>query len=201
MRCAWRWRGGQNPCNNGRSPASSWAAALRPCWLKASWRRSFAAVQRCSFTLADDCEITSEANPGTVDRAKFVLLRELGVNRLSLGVQSFQPDELQFLGRIHDVDDVYRAVDAARSAGFDNINLDFIFGLPHQAPKSWGGDVAACSLAAPGALEPVQPDRRAEHTAAKLGQQWACGCAGRRPGRRFVRNRNEHTCRSGLLAV
>ena len=98
----------------------------------------FAAVRRL-FTLAGDCEITSEANPGTVDRAKFVLLRELGVNRLSLGVQSFQPDELQFLGRIHDVDDVYRAVDAARSAGFDNINLDFIFGLPHQAPKSWEG--------------------------------------------------------------
>ncbi len=96
----------------------------------------FSAVRRC-FTLAGDCEITSEANPGTVDRAKFVLLRELGVNRLSLGVQSFQPDELQFLGRIHGVDDVYRAVDAARSAGFDNINLDFIFGLPHQAPKSW----------------------------------------------------------------
>jgi oxygen-independent coproporphyrinogen-3 oxidase len=98
----------------------------------------FATVQRF-FALADDCEITSEANPGTVDRAKFVLLRELGVNRLSLGVQSFQPDELQFLGRIHNVDDVYRAVDAAHSAGFDNINLDFIFGLPHQAPKSWGG--------------------------------------------------------------
>ncbi|HXF62160.1 MAG TPA: radical SAM protein, partial [Caldilineaceae bacterium] len=76
------------------------------------------------YRLAADCEISCEANPGTVDRPKFQLLRGLGVNRLSLGVQSLQPAELAFLGRIHGVADVYRAVDAARSAGFDNINLD-----------------------------------------------------------------------------
>ncbi len=89
------------------------------------------------FSLTTDCEITCEANPGTVDRPKFQLLRELGVNRLSLGVQSFQPDELAFLGRIHDVEDVERAFVAARAAGFDNINLDFIFGLPHQPVANW----------------------------------------------------------------
>jgi oxygen-independent coproporphyrinogen-3 oxidase len=96
----------------------------------------FGAVRRC-FTLAEGCEITSEANPGTVDQAKFAALRSLGVNRLSLGVQSFQPDELRFLGRIHGVEDVYAAVAAARRAGFDNLNLDFIFGLPHQPPEAW----------------------------------------------------------------
>jgi oxygen-independent coproporphyrinogen-3 oxidase len=69
-------------------------------------------------------------------------LRELGVNRLSLGVQSFQPDELAFLGRIHGVEDVYRAFEAARAAGFANINLDFIFGLPHQAPAAWADTLA-----------------------------------------------------------
>lgn len=96
----------------------------------------FAAL-RGAVELAERCEITCEANPGTVDRAKFGLLRELGVNRLSMGVQSFQPDELSFLGRIHDVADVYRAAEAARAAGFDNLNLDFIFGLPGQREEAW----------------------------------------------------------------
>lgn len=90
-----------------------------------------------AFAVTPGCEITSEANPGTVDRRKFAVLHRLGVNRLSMGVQSFQPQELAFLGRIHNVEDVYRAVDAAREAGFTNINLDFIFGLPNQAPQDW----------------------------------------------------------------
>lgn len=89
------------------------------------------------YRLAPGCEITSEANPGTVDRAKFAGLVGLGVNRLSMGVQSFDPEELAFLGRIHSVDDVFRAFDAARAAGFGNINLDFIFGLPNQSPAVW----------------------------------------------------------------
>ena len=95
------------------------------------------AAVHASFSLAAGCEITFEANPGTVDRDKFGCLRSLGVNRLSIGVQSFQPEELRFLGRIHDVEDVYRAFDAARTAGFGNINLDFIFGLPHQEMAQW----------------------------------------------------------------
>ena len=98
--------------------------------------RIFAQIHR-SFDVAVDAEITSEANPGTVDRAKFSALRALGVNRLSMGVQSFQADELRFLGRIHSVDDVMRAWEKARDAGFDNINLDFIFGLPGQSMESW----------------------------------------------------------------
>lgn len=89
------------------------------------------------FRLSTRCEISSEANPGTVDRAKFSTLRSLGVNRLSMGVQSFHPEELRFLGRIHDVADVFQAFETARSAGFDNINLDFMFGLPHQSADRW----------------------------------------------------------------
>jgi oxygen-independent coproporphyrinogen-3 oxidase len=84
-----------------------------------------------------------------VDRPKFALLRELGVNRLSLGVQSFQPQELAFLGRIHDVEDVFRAFDAARSAGFDNINLDFMFGLPRQSPDAWNDTLTQALALAP----------------------------------------------------
>jgi oxygen-independent coproporphyrinogen-3 oxidase len=96
----------------------------------------FAAIHE-NFSFTPQAEITCEANPGTVDRAKFHLLRTLGVNRLSLGVQSFRPEELRFLGRIHSVDDVQLAFHAARAAGFANINLDFIFGLPGQSLSQW----------------------------------------------------------------
>ncbi len=77
-------------------------------------------------------EITLEANPGTVDAARFAGFRAAGVNRLSIGVQSFDDARLAALGRIHDGADAERAVDAARAAGFDNINLDLMHGLPGQ---------------------------------------------------------------------
>ncbi len=104
---------------------------------------------RTTFSLTPDCEITSEANPGTVDQRKFAVLHDLGVNRLSMGVQSFQPQELEFLGRIHSVEDVYRAFDMARQVGFNNINLDFIFGLPHQSPAAWSDTLERVTALAP----------------------------------------------------
>ncbi len=96
----------------------------------------FIACQQ-AFQLATDVEVTSEANPGTVDQARFVGLRGIGVNRLSIGIQSFDPDELRFLGRIHSADEAEAAFHAARTAGFENINLDFIYGLPGQKPETW----------------------------------------------------------------
>ena len=90
-----------------------------------------------AFDVQPDAEITSEANPGTVDVDRFAALREIGVNRLSMGVQSFDDAELQFLGRIHSADEVETAFNAARLAGFDNINLDVIYGLPGQSPETW----------------------------------------------------------------
>ncbi len=108
----------------------------------------FETIQRC-FRLAPGCEITSEANPGTVDQAKFAGLVGLGVNRLSMGVQSFDADELTFLGRIHSVDDVTRAYAAARAVGFENINLDFIFGLPNQSPAVWAATLEKAIALAP----------------------------------------------------
>jgi oxygen-independent coproporphyrinogen III oxidase len=102
---------------------------------------------RQTFAVAEDAEITSEANPGTVDQARFAALRSMGVNRLSMGVQSFDDAELGWLGRIHSADEAVAAFDAARAAGFDNINLDFIFGLPHQTPTAWERTIArACAL-------------------------------------------------------
>ncbi len=79
-----------------------------------------------------DIEITMEANPGAVEAAHFAGYREAGINRLSLGVQSFQADSLQALGRIHGPDEALRAVEQARVAGFERINLDLMFGLPGQ---------------------------------------------------------------------
>ena len=86
--------------------------------------------QRLSF--ARDIEITLEANPGTFEQAKFRDYRSLGINRLSIGVQSFQTEQLKALGRIHDGDEAIRAAEMARRAGFDNFNLDLMHGLPGQ---------------------------------------------------------------------
>ncbi len=83
------------------------------------------------------CEITTEANPGTVDAAKFRALRAAGFNRLSIGAQSFQAEELRVLDRVHSPDDVVKAVEAARGAGFDNLSLDLMFALPHQNMQLW----------------------------------------------------------------
>lgn len=92
---------------------------------------------RAAFDLLPDAEITSEANPGTVDVDRFAALRQMGVNRLSMGVQSFDAAELAFLGRIHSAGEAVTAFEAARAAGFTNINLDFIYGLPDQSPATW----------------------------------------------------------------
>ncbi|MBA4242677.1 MAG: YggW family oxidoreductase [Pseudomonas sp.] len=87
--------------------------------------------QRVAF--APDIEITLEANPGTFEQAKFKGYRALGINRLSIGVQSFQEAKLKALGRIHDGNEAVRAADMARAAGFDNFNLDLMHGLPEQS--------------------------------------------------------------------
>jgi putative oxygen-independent coproporphyrinogen III oxidase len=87
---------------------------------------------RARIPLKPGAEITLEANPGTVDQGHFEGFREAGINRLSIGVQSFQADLLRKIGRIHDDREARLAIDAAHHAGFDNINLDLMFGLPGQ---------------------------------------------------------------------
>ncbi|RAP35298.1 YggW family oxidoreductase [Legionella quinlivanii] len=82
--------------------------------------------------LSKDIEITMEANPGTVEQQRFRGYREAGINRLSLGIQSFNPEHLKKLGRIHDDKQAHFAIETARRAGFDNINLDLMHGLPGQ---------------------------------------------------------------------
>jgi len=87
---------------------------------------------RQKLDLAKDCEITIEANPGAIDSNHFAGYREAGINRISIGAQSFNPKHLQTLGRIHQDSDIGQAISIARYAGFDNINLDIMYGLPDQ---------------------------------------------------------------------
>lgn len=92
---------------------------------------------RSAFTLTADCEITIEANPGTVSFENLLKLLEIGINRISYGVQSANAFELRMLERAHNFFDVIEAVTSARKAGFDNLNLDLIYGLPEQTLQTW----------------------------------------------------------------
>jgi putative oxygen-independent coproporphyrinogen III oxidase len=101
------------------------------------------------FTLASDVEVTMEANPGTVERHNLGGYRDAGVNRLSLGAQSFDAASLERLGRIHSPDDIRLAFNDARDAGFDNINLDLMFALPGQSLEMAASDLASAAALAP----------------------------------------------------
>lgn len=94
-----------------------------------------------AFPLQDGCEITLEANPGTADRENFHGYRDAGVNRISIGVQSFRPHLLKFLGRAHSVQDARRALDMVRDAGFENFNLDLIYANPGQTLRDLESDL------------------------------------------------------------
>ncbi len=102
-----------------------------------------------ALPLSGSVEITLEANPGTVERERFYGYREAGINRLSIGVQSFQDRLLRRLGRIHDGQDAQRAVAAATDAGFENLNLDLMFGLPDQRLDECLDDLRAAMALGP----------------------------------------------------
>ncbi|MFZ5946023.1 MAG: radical SAM family heme chaperone HemW [Bacillota bacterium] len=89
------------------------------------------------FPIADNIEISTEANPGTIDREKLTLLKNGGVNRISLGIQSFNPYQLQRLGRIHTEQQAFEAYNLVREAGFANVNIDLMYGLPEQGIEDW----------------------------------------------------------------
>lgn len=98
---------------------------------------------RARFALQGDAEVTTEANPDPSLAGRMAGLRAAGVNRLSIGVQSFDARELKVLGRRHSADDVVHAVRAAREAGFANVSLDLIFGVPGQTEASWTASLDA----------------------------------------------------------
>ncbi len=102
--------------------------------------RIIAAV-RSRFNLSDTAEITLEVNPGTVDADKLAALRRIGVNRLNIGVQSLQDGHLTTLGRVHTAEQAAAAIQGARRAGFDNLGLDLIYGLPGQTMAALDSDL------------------------------------------------------------
>lgn len=122
---------------------------------------------RARLPLSPLAEITLEANPGTVDVARFQGFRAAGINRLSIGIQSFDDSMLQRLGRIHGGAEARQAAAAARAAGFGNFNLDLIFGLPGQELEQALADVEAALAFAPAHLSlyqlTLEPNTRFAH--------------------------------------
>lgn len=104
---------------------------------------------RATFRIASSAEITLEANPGTATQESLAAFRALGVNRLSVGIQSFHDHELAFLGRIHDRAEAVRCVDWSRTAGFENISLDLIYSIPGQTLNRWEENLRAAVDLAP----------------------------------------------------
>ena len=112
-----------------------------PSWLDEKQMTSvMETVYRC-FTVAENAEITIECNPGTVTDAKFAAYKNAGINRLSIGLQSANDEELQTLGRIHTYEQFLRTYDKARHFGFSNINVDLMSALPGQTVDSFMGSL------------------------------------------------------------
>ncbi len=95
-----------------------------------------------NFDIKSDAEITLETNPGTVDKNKLKEFLSAGINRLSVGIQSFHNDELKFLTRIHDSETAIETIKNAKQAGFENISLDLIFNLPGQTKQKWAENLS-----------------------------------------------------------
>ena len=112
-----------------------------PSVLEAESIRQIIDAANTHFTVGADIEITLEVNPGTISRESLRDFRRAGVNRLNIGVQSFQSNNLRFLGRIHSAAEAALTIEWARQAGFDNIGLDLIYGLPAQDKENWLGDL------------------------------------------------------------
>ncbi len=127
----------QNPPFGGFSVSTIYLGGGTPSLLSAQQLYKILDKIHTVFSVRNDAEVTLEANPGALDNNHLAGYRQLGVNRLSLGIQSFQDAELQQLGRIHTSTDAERAIVAARQAGFDNLGLDFIFAIPHQDMAHW----------------------------------------------------------------
>ncbi len=133
----------------GRKVSSIFFGGGTPSLLSGSALDKLLTAMRTLLPILPDAEITLEANPGTVEAGKFAAFRDAGVNRLSLGIQSFNPGHLKALGRIHDDVEARRAIEIA-AAHFDNFNLDLMYGLPDQSLEQALSDVeTALSFAPP----------------------------------------------------
>ena len=119
----------------GRPIESVFIGGGTPSLMSGDFYRQLFEQLRQRLDFQKDAEITLEANPGTLEAGRFSEFREASINRLSIGVQSFNPEHLQALGRIHDREAARKAIESARSAGFENFNIDLMHGLPGQTPE------------------------------------------------------------------
>jgi oxygen-independent coproporphyrinogen-3 oxidase len=120
----------------GRRVLTVFIGGGTPSLLSAKGMERLMSVLRSHINLQADVEVTMEANPGAIDSERFQAYRSAGITRLSVGAQSFDNTQLKQLGRVHDNQQILHAYETARTAGFDNINLDLMYGLPGQTPES-----------------------------------------------------------------
>ncbi len=125
----------------GRTISSVFIGGGTPSLFSAKALENLFSGIRALTALPPNIEVTMEANPGTFEQEKFKDFRAIGINRLSIGVQSFNDQHLKTLGRIHAADEAIRAVEIAKRAGFDELNIDLMFGLPEQTQAQALADV------------------------------------------------------------
>ncbi len=123
--------------SEGREFSSIYFGGGTPSLMTPSYIAEIIDYLKRRFTVAADAEVTLETNPGTVDKNKLNDFRDAGINRLSVGIQSFHNDELKFLTRIHDSKTAIETILNAEKAGFRNLSLDLIFNLPGQTKERW----------------------------------------------------------------
>ena len=155
------------PRISGRTVQSIFIGGGTPSVLSPNAIEQLLSGIRARISVAAEAEITLEANPGTVDNARFQGFREAGINRLSLGIQSFNDTALKSLGRIHGRIEAILAAEAALQAGFDNVNLDIMFGLPAQTTESALADLRTAVAFQPSHLSwyqlTIEPNTRFYH--------------------------------------
>jgi oxygen-independent coproporphyrinogen-3 oxidase len=140
----------------GRSVSSIFMGGGTPSLFNANSIDRLLSSLRARLTFAPNIEITLEANPGTMEQNRFAEFHAVGINRLSIGVQSFQDTQLGHLGRIHNGKDAIRAVETAHKAGFDNFNLDLMFALPGQSKQLAKNDLQTAVSLSPGHISYYQ---------------------------------------------
>ncbi len=126
----------------GRKISSVFFGGGTPSLFSAESLNRLLKTMQSSIEFSSDCEITLEANPGTVEQTRFRKYFEIGINRISLGIQSFQAEKLKALGRIHNDVEAHTAIDAVKKAGFTNFNIDLMHGLHKQTAEDSLNDIA-----------------------------------------------------------
>ena len=126
-----------NMYSEGRELISIYFGGGTPSLMEPDYIREIIDTIKEKFNVAENSEITLETNPGTVSLEKLKKFQEAGINRISIGIQSFENEDLKFLTRIHNSETAIKTVNDAAQSGFENISLDLIFNLPNQTKEKW----------------------------------------------------------------